>query len=181
MIRRIQKAVILAALMSFATTVTAQQASYRLQSDELGSTRNVHAFGKSLLCGQPDPDEFAQAKRRGIEVVITLRETSEINWDEASVVRNLGMEFHSLGFRSPDSLSDELLDKSLQLLADAESRPVMLHCASANRVGAVWLAHRVVNDSVPIAQAREEAREVGLRTPAYEEKVLQYLRTRARD
>ena len=50
----------------------------------------------------------------------------------------------------------------------------MLDCASANRVGEFWLAHRVLNDKLDVAAAHSEAKEVGLRTPAYEERALVY-------
>jgi hypothetical protein len=51
----------------------------------------------------------------------------------------------------------------------------MLHCGSANRVGAIWLAHRVLNDGVELQTAREEAKEVGLRTVGYEQRALQFI------
>ena len=152
-----------------------------LADAELGATRNVHAFGKSLLCGQPTAEEFGAARERGIQTVITLREPSEIDWDEPQVVKSLGMDFHAFGFRAPESLTFELLDRVLAVMADEGSQPVMLHCASANRVGAVWMAHRVLHDKLEIAKAKDEAKQVGLRTPAYEAVVLEYIRERQSD
>ena len=62
------------------------------------------------------------------------------------------------------------------IMGDPKRTPVMLHCASANRVGALWLAHRVLNDKIDLETARKEAKTVGLRTPAYEECVLSYIK-----
>lgn len=146
-----------------------------LAEDTLGKTNNVHSFGKNLLCGQPSEEDFAEAKQRGIERVITLRTEGEVAWDEQAVVKALGMEFYSLGFDAPDTLSDEILDKSLGLLAEAPTSAVMLHCGSANRVGAIWLAHRVLNDKLSVADAQAEAKTVGLRAPGLEEKALDYI------
>ena len=87
---------------------------------QVGSTRNVHTFGKNLLCGQPSREEFAEAKSRGIEVVISLREQGEIEWNERAVVKNLGLKFHHFGFRTPESLTNEILDQSLKILAGSE-------------------------------------------------------------
>jgi hypothetical protein len=39
---------------------------------------------------------------------------------------------------------------------------VYIHCASANRVGAMWLIKRVVVDGWEIPRATEEARAIGL-------------------
>lgn len=149
-----------------------------LHAASLGATRNVHAVGKNLLCGQPSAEDIASAKKRGIEVVVTLRTKGEIDWDEAGEVKGLGLEFHDFGFRAPDSLTDRILDGSLKVLAETKTKPVMMHCASTNRVGAVWLAHRVLNDGLSVDAAKKEAATVGLRTPAYEARVLDYIRRR---
>ena len=116
------------------------------------------------------------AKKRGIKTVITLREKNEIDWDEAAALEQLELNFYQLGFRAPDSLTPTLIEKTVKIMGDPKRTPVMLHCASANRVGALWLAHRVLNDKLDIATARKEAKIVGLRTPAYEERVLSYIK-----
>lgn len=150
----------------------------KLEAAELGSTRNVHSFGKTLLCGQPAAEDFAEAKRRGIETIITLRQPGEVEWDEADVVNRLGLQFHRFGFGAPDTLTNSVFDGALRILADSQQQPVMLHCGSANRVGAVWLAHRVLNDGITLEEARQEAKTVGLRTAAYEAKALAYIEQR---
>ena len=146
-----------------------------LKLGELGATKNVHSFGPLLLCGQPTAAEFAEAKARGIKTVITLRQEGEVDWDEAGTLKELGLDFHRIGFRTPDSLTDDVFDASLKFLSDAESSPVMMHCGSANRVGAIWLAHRVLSDGVAVADARVEAKAVGLKTLGYEAKALDYI------
>ena len=147
-----------------------------LAGAELGSTPNVHRFGSTVLCGQPSSEDFAEAKKRGIKTVVTLRRNGELNWDEKQVVDDLGLEFIRLSFSGPDSLTDDIFGRSLQVLSDKQKAPLMLHCGSANRVGAIWLVHRVINDGVPLDQAVKEAKVVGLRTPGYEEKARQYIK-----
>ena len=142
---------------------------------KLGETKNVHAFGEMLLCGQPSAADFLVAKGRGVEVVITLRKTAEIAWNEENVVKDLGMEFHRIAFGAPPTLTDDVFKKSLALLAANKGKSVMLHCGSANRVGAIWLAHRVINDGVGLQAARQEAKAIGLRTVGYEQRALQYI------
>ena len=84
------------------------------------------------------------------------------------------MAYANPGFQGPDQLTDTVLDESLALLRDAD-RPLLMHCASANRTGAVWLAHRVLDGGLSVDQALIEARTVGLRSPAYEARVLEYV------
>jgi hypothetical protein len=43
-------------------------------------------------------------------------------------------------------------------------------------VGAVWLAHRVLDGGLSYDDALKEAKTVGLKTPAFEEKVKDYIR-----
>jgi protein tyrosine phosphatase (PTP) superfamily phosphohydrolase (DUF442 family) len=76
------------------------------------------------------------------------------------------MEYYSAPFGRPRTLSPEKLDRARRLLREAP-RPLLLHCASADRVGAVWLAWRVMDTGATWDQAMKEARTVGLRTDGY--------------
>jgi protein tyrosine phosphatase (PTP) superfamily phosphohydrolase (DUF442 family) len=76
---------------------------------------------------------------------------------------------------TPDSLNDETFDKLRKVLSEKQDRPLLVHCASANRVGAVWLAHRVLDDGVPYDAALTEAKTVGLKATALEAKVKDYI------
>ncbi|MDB4624855.1 hypothetical protein OAE21_02155 [Rubripirellula sp.] len=129
-----------------------------------------------MLCGQPTAAEFAEAKKRGIKTVITLRKKNQIDRNEAAEQCELGMNFYQLGFHAPASLTTAIMKKDGAILGDPKHTPVMLHCAWANRVGAIWLAHRVLNNKADVATDRKQAKETGLRTPAYEERVSAYLK-----
>lgn len=78
-----------------------------LTKPELGSTRNVHSFGKTMLYGQPTASEFVEAKNRSIKTAITLRENNEIDRDEAAELRNLGTKFYRRGSRLTDCRNHE--------------------------------------------------------------------------
>ena len=147
----------------------------KLEACKLGSTYNVHRLGKVYLAGQPSADDFAIAKKDGIKTVINLRMPGEMRFDEKGVLKELRIEYHYLPFAAPDTLKDEIFEKSLKVLGDKKKQPVLLHCASANRVGAIWLVHRVLTDKVPFDKALKEAKEVGLRFPPYEDKAKAYI------
>jgi len=181
MFKKTLLAVLIPPIALVAQLLLAQEAAKApaLRTDKLGTTEIVHSFGATLLAGQPSADDLAEAKRRGVKTVVSLREENEMDWDEPAKVKELGLTFQRYGFRAPETLTDDVFDKTLKLLADKSNSPVLLHCSSANRVGAIWLAHRVVNDGISVEDARSEAKTVGLRTPAFEEKALAYVRKRS--
>jgi protein tyrosine phosphatase (PTP) superfamily phosphohydrolase (DUF442 family) len=54
-------------------------------------------------------------------------------------------------------------------------RPLLFHCASANRVGALWLPYRVLDNGITYDAALAEAKQVGLRAPGMETKAKDYI------
>jgi uncharacterized protein (TIGR01244 family) len=141
-----------------------------------GTTKPAHRAGDVLLAGQPSPEDLAMASRQGVKAIVNLRQAKELSWDEAAYVRQLGMSYHHIPFLSADSLTDEVFDRLRQLLNDKSQRPMILHCASSNRVGAVWLVHRVVDHGLGYEAALAEAKRVGLRSPEYLQRAKSYLR-----
>jgi uncharacterized protein (TIGR01244 family) len=141
-----------------------------------GSIERVHQAGDVLLAGQPQPDDLALACGQGVKTVVSLRHASELDWDEATYVAWLGMQYHHIPFGSPGSLTDEVFNTAREVLNDTSRGPMILHCASANRVGAVWLVHRVVDDGLSYDDALEEAKTVGLRSQEYQQRAESYLR-----
>jgi len=150
-------------------------ASDKLEPYKCGKVERLHVFGGIFLASQPTPEDFKLAKEGGIKKVINLREPSELDWDEAAVVKKLGMEYVNAPFRSPDGLTDEIFNTVRKHLNDREQHPVLLHCSSANRVGAIWLAHRVLDHKLSYDEALAEAKTVGLKLPAFADKAKDYI------
>lgn len=146
-----------------------------LKKTQLGSTPNVHASGPVLLAGQPSAEDLELAKKKGVKVVISLREPGEITWDEKAAAERLGLRFLSLPFNNPAKLTDEVFDDARKVLRGAESSPVLLHCGAGIRVAPIWIAYRVLDQNVPIGQARKEAAALGLRPGTLEERANEYI------
>jgi len=145
------------------------------RASDLTETRNLHVAGPYYLAGQPTAAELETFKQAGVKSVINLRQPDEFDdFDEPGRVTSMGMHYYAVPFGSPDTLTDAVFDRGRQLLRDAE-QPVLLHCASANRVGAIWLAKRALDDGVDIEQAAAEAKTVGMRTEAYEKLARDYI------
>lgn len=143
----------------------------------LGSTVNVHRVGPIYLAGQPKEADVAKFKEAGIAHVLDLRRQGEIQWDEAAALKEAGLEHHRLAFTTADSLTDEVFDGAREAFANASDDSKMIgHCGAANRVGAVWLTYRVLDEGVEWDTALEEAKQVGLKTPGYVDKALDYVK-----
>jgi protein tyrosine phosphatase (PTP) superfamily phosphohydrolase (DUF442 family) len=158
-----------------AVTAAADKEQLTIQRDMLGATPNVTRAGKTLFGGQPDQAALEEAQQRGIEVLVTFREQSEVDWDEAKKAKELGMKFHRFGFRSPESLNDELLSSARTLLVESQDEPRLVYCGSANRAGAIWMAHRALDGGLSMEEALEEGKTIGLRNKDYITVVKDYI------
>ncbi len=165
-------------LLTACTTKTEHKAftSDKLEPYVCGTITRLHTYGGVFLASQPQPEDLQQAQKGGVQTVVNLRLPEELkDFDEAKLVAELGMAYHNVGFNGPDMLTDSVLDRARQLLNDPANKPILMHCSSANRVGAIWLAHRVIDGRLSYNQALAEAKTVGLKSPAYEQKVKQYI------
>lgn len=147
----------------------------KLEPAKCGSVKQLHVLDDIYLAGQPTAADFQEFKKRGVKSVLNLRTKEELDFDEAKTIKGLGLEYHHVPIASPDSLTDENFDKLRKLLNEKEQRPMVMHCASASRVGAVWLAHRVLDNGLTYEAALAEAKTVGLKTPALEAKAKDYI------
>lgn len=183
----IRSAITLAALLTLSACQEAGQTTasappeaapnrIELKSAEWKGLARLHSFGDIHLAGQPQPEAFEEAKKAGVKTVINMRHLDENkDFDEESIVSGLGMKYISLPWNGAEELTDEIFDRSRELLNTAE-RPVLLHCSSANRVGAVWIPWRVLDNGGDLEQAGKEAAMIGIKTPEYEPKAIDYIK-----
>ncbi|MGH9221329.1 MAG: fused DSP-PTPase phosphatase/NAD kinase-like protein [Vicinamibacterales bacterium] len=113
----------------------------------------------------------------GFKSVINLRLASEANANielNAAHARSLGLNYIHVPFNAaqPD---DAVVDRFLAAIANKANQPAYVHCGSANRVGAVWLVKRVVQDGWTVEKATEEAKLIGLRSEPLEKFALAYI------
>ena len=136
----------------------------------------IHEFGGVFLAGQPTPEGFAEAQKAGVRTVVNLRAANELDWDEKATVVELGMQYVHVPVASADALTDDVFQQMRQLLKDKTKRPMLVHCFSAGRVGATWLAHRVLDDGLTVEAAVAEAKKIGLKKEEYLAKATEYVR-----
>ena len=131
--------------------------------------------------GATPPDAMPALKADGFRSVINLRMATETGVDIDAARRaaeTAGLRYIHLPVDA-GNLTTELFDRFLTVMRDPQISPVLIHCASANRVGMLWLVKRAVIDGWPVEKATEEAERVGLKSPKLKAFALDYLKARA--
>lgn len=106
--------------------------------------------------GQPDEQILAKAGAAGYAAVIDLRtESEERGFDEAAAVEALEMRYYRLPVAGAEDVTFENAGRLDEILAGIDG-PVLLHCASGNRVGALFALRASMAGA-----SDEEALEVG--------------------
>lgn len=149
--------------------------TYPVEPARCGDVKNMHRVGDLYLAGKPTPADYPLLKEMGIQTILNIRHDDETpGLDDAALAEAQGMTYIHLPWNGPDQLTDEMFDAMRRVMREAE-RPLFFHCGSANRVGAGWLAYRVLDEGVALETALAEAKTFGLRTPAYETITLDYI------
>ena len=145
----------------------------------MGGVVNFSRVDATVACGGDTPQHvFPALKDQGFVSVINLRLGNEPGVaEEAAVVEAAGLRYHHIPM-TPAMPETEAADRFLEVIADTTNQPVYIHCASANRVGAVWAIKRVVQDGWDRDKAIEEAQAIGMKSPVMLDFVTRYLDTR---
>ena len=132
-----------------APAVTAEEAPLRAVADGL------------FASGQPASSQWASIRAKGVTTIINLRPDDEMGGrDEASEVATAGMAYRQLDVAGVQDLTDANAAQ-VQAWIDEAPGPVLLHCASGNRVGAV-LAMIAARNGAPPEEALELGRRAGM-------------------
>ena len=107
--------------------------------------------------GQPTPEQLAAAAEAGYKTVINLRRPGESGVEGASDVTDLGLAYVALPIAGADGLTEQNA-RTLAGLLDAAERPVLVHCGSGNRVGALFALKAFYLDGA----TAQEALDIGL-------------------
>jgi protein tyrosine phosphatase (PTP) superfamily phosphohydrolase (DUF442 family) len=132
-----------------------------------------------ITSGQPSPAQLAGLGAAGCVTVVDLRAPSEPRgYDEPAAVTAAGMEYFPIPLTA-ETLGDAHFDRIREVLKDRVERPLLVHCASANRVGALLIPFFMLDERRPQAEALALAQRVGLRSPELAARALDYVRRRA--
>ncbi len=112
-----------------------------------------------LVGGQPTVEHLREASEAGYKSIVNLRSGKEkAEVDQETVVEGLGMRYVHI----PIAGGADMTVENAKLLADAVADPALLpsmvHCASGNRVGALFAIKATMLDGV----SAEEAIKLGV-------------------
>jgi uncharacterized protein (TIGR01244 family) len=117
------------------------------------------AFG-----GQPSAETLERLGELGFRTVVNLRTEGEGALEEGEVVRAEGLDFVWVPVSSGTfSMEDVLAVEAV--LDDPAAAPVLLHCASGNRVAAVWGVIRA-REGRTREEVEADSRAAGLHSPS---------------
>lgn len=126
----------LAFVLAGLAVTTAAQIPDRVDADTIPNYRVL--LPGLATAGQPTPDGLRSLKARGFKTVINLRTESEPGVrEEEAALKEQGLTYVWVPF-SAATFSQEKVDQVRRALENPASGPILLHCATANRVGAVW-------------------------------------------
>jgi protein tyrosine phosphatase (PTP) superfamily phosphohydrolase (DUF442 family) len=130
--------------------------------------------------GQPDAAAWGTLAKAGFKSVVDLREAAEPRGhDEVGEIARAGLRYLPLPV-SHESLTDRQFDALRTFLRDPHNRPALVHCQSANRVGALMIPYLVLDEHLPVEEAQRRAAIVGLRSPDYAALALDYVNRHAK-
>jgi uncharacterized protein (TIGR01244 family) len=162
------------AFMAVAGMVISGQA----QKQDVEGVRNFTKVDATIACaGATDVEVIPKLAEMGYKSIVNLRLATEegANIDASKAAAEAaGMTYIHLPLngREPDV---RVADQFIAAVTNADNQPVFIHCGSANRVGALWLAKRMLVDKWDEARAVEEARMIGLSSDALQKFALDYV------
>jgi len=123
--------------------------------------------------GQPTDEALEDVKKAGFKAVLNLRTEEEGSLEEKPKVEALGMEYYNIQLGRGHGFSPAVLEQFKEILDDGDNRPLLIHCASSNRVGALWYVHQVLDNGEDEDEALAEGKKAGLK--GFEERAKAYV------
>ena len=166
-------AVVMLVIFSFSTlplAFSAQQGE-RARLDQIEQA--LKADVPRLLClndslatgGQPSEHAFSKVAASGFRSVLNLRTAAEgVDLEkERALVEESGMRYFHIPVVSSAPRTEQA-DEFIQVVQEKAHHPMLIHCGTANRVGAFMMIYRVVEQGWSEEKALEEAVRIGLRS-----------------
>lgn len=114
-----------------------------------------------LAGGQPTEEQLAELANAGYRTVINMRLPDEQGNTQADAVEAAGMRYVTVPVEGAAGLSEERAKAFAEAL-DAAERPVVVHCGSGNRVGALFALKAYYVDGVPADEAIQFGLDAGM-------------------
>jgi protein tyrosine phosphatase (PTP) superfamily phosphohydrolase (DUF442 family) len=125
---------------------------------------------------QPKESAFSKMAVNGFRSFLSLRPATEgIDLKrERSLVEKYKMHYFNIPVVSSAPRPDQA-DEFIRIVKEKSNHPMLIACASANRVGAFMMIYRVVGQGWSEQRALEEANRIGLRSEALRQFAQDYI------
>lgn len=104
----------------------------------------------------------------GFKSILDLRTQPEGTDKEREAATELGFSYANIAI-ARESPTEQQLTQFSSWVENSDHYPLLIHCASANRVGTLWAMYRITR-GVPLQEALLEGRTIGMQ-PAREVQV----------
>jgi uncharacterized protein (TIGR01244 family) len=163
-------------LLAAAVTLSAQQP----QKETIDGIRNFTRLDGGGCAGATEPRALAEVAKRGYKSVVNLRDATETGAaieESRQAAEAAGLRFIHLPLNTskPDMA---VADAFIKAVSDPANQPAFVHCASANRAGALWMTKRMLVDKWPEDRALAEATTIGLTNQTLKQFALDYVAAR---
>ena len=134
-----------------------------------------------ISAGQPGGPAWTRLAEAGVETVVNIRETWETRGDdERAAVTEAGLRYVHIPF-GHGHIPDETFDRIRRVMRERGDGPMVVHCASGNRVGAALLPWWVLDEGLSEDEALQAAVSAGLMSRSLAVTALDYARRRAQE
>lgn len=160
-----------------------QATAQQVTKQTVPGVTNFARLETTVACGgATTPEAVPEIKKMGYAAIVNMRVATEpgANVDgEAAAAKSAGINFIHIPFNgsSPDPA---VADEFLKVIGAPENNPAYIHCASGNRVSAMWMIKRMVVDHWDTDKAYTEAAALGLTSPALKQFAVDYAQSHKR-
>lgn len=157
-------------MLSGINVVNAKAPELNFQQLEQIDVANLQVQNPTQLsAGQPTKEQLQKLAKLGVKHVINLRPEAEQSWNEQQYVESLGMQYYSIAVAGKQGVTMQKARELAKLMTRLEDEPVLVHCASSNRVGAL-IALSAYGNGLSVEAAMLKGKQWGMKslTPVVE-------------
>ena len=180
---RLHASPVVAVVLLAAVFGSRQAAAQQVTRQTVPGVTNFAKLETTVACGgATTPEAVPEIKKMGYAAIVNMRLATEPGANvegEAAAAKTAGITFIHIPFNgsSPDPA---VADQFLKVISAPENNPAYIHCASGNRVSAMWMIKRMVVDRWDADKAYTEASALGLSSPALKQFAIDYAQSHKR-
>lgn len=116
-----------------------------------------------LTCGLPTTQDLQSAHKAGFKTIINLCPAQETPRDEPATAQALGMHYFNIPVAGPGDLTEAKARELGVVVNNCDYHPVLIHCMSGNRVGALLALKAFFVDGKSPREALNDGLAAGLK------------------